>query len=190
MQVLPGNASVRLRGSVATEVFLGRRFQTGGFQISTSWQRRILYIGAVYGRSRAIYYSMDPYQGYSNLFHAMLVFQPSDKIRSEFSFVYVDFFRDVDREKVYDVPIGRMKLTYQINKYLFFRAIVEYNDFHREMLTDILASFTYIPGTVIHLGYGALYNRIRWQEDTYVADQRFHEMKRGLFFKMSYLWRL
>ena len=144
----------------------------------------------VYSRNKAIYYSADPYQGKSNMIHAMLILQPSDKIRSEFSFVYVDFLRDSDSQKVYDVPIGRVKFTYQMNKYLFLRTIIEYNDFHKEMLTDVLASFTYIPGTVIHVGYGALYDKIRWDEDAYLPAQRFHEMKRGFFFKTSYMWRL
>ena len=190
MQVLPGNASVRVVGSYATEIFLDQRFKTGGFQISTSWQTRLLYLGFVYGWSKAIFYSTDPYQGRSNRFHAMVIFQPSDKIRSEFSLVYADFYRDSNAQKVYDVPIGRLKLTYQMNKYLFIRTILEYNDFHEEILTDMLVSFTYIPGTVIHVGYGALYDKIRWQGDAYIPDRRFHEMKRGFFFKTSYLWRL
>jgi len=68
--------------------------------------------------------------------------------------------------------------------------VVEYNDYRRKLLTDLLLSFTYIPGTVIQLGYGSLYEKTRWQDDAYVPDDRFLEMKRGLFFKASYLWRL
>jgi len=45
-------------------------------------------------------------------------------------------------------------------------------------------------GTVIQLGYGSLYNRIEWQQDRYVESDRFLETRRGLFFKVSYLWRL
>jgi hypothetical protein len=56
-------------------------------------------------------------------------------------------------------------------------------------LTDLLASFTYIPGTVIHLGYGSMYERIRWEEDRYESADRYLETQRGLFFKASYLWR-
>ena len=56
-------------------------------------------------------------------------------------------------------------------------------------MTDLLASFTYIPGTVIHLGYGSLYEKIRWEEGRYDPSDRFLETQRGLFFKASYLWR-
>ncbi|MCK7483408.1 MAG: hypothetical protein M0C28_44990 [Candidatus Moduliflexus flocculans] len=43
-------------------------------------------------------------------------------------------------------------MTFQLNKYLFLRGIVEYNDFYKRMTLDGLVSFTYIPGTVVHLG--------------------------------------
>ena len=77
-----------------------------------------------------------------------------------------------------------------MNKYLFFRAVVEYNTYRRQLLTDLLASFLYIPGTVIQLGYGSLYDKIRWQDGGYVDSDRFLETRRGIFFKASYLWRL
>jgi hypothetical protein len=57
-------------------------------------------------------------------------------------------------------------------------------------MTDFLASFTYIPGTVIHVGYGSLFEKLGWREDEYVPSDRFMETKRGFFFKASYLWRL
>ena len=58
------------------------------------------------------------------------------------------------------------------------------------MLTDFLASFTYIPGTVIQLGYGSLYDKVAWVDGEFRESDRFLEMKRGLFFKASYLWRI
>jgi hypothetical protein len=57
-------------------------------------------------------------------------------------------------------------------------------------VTDLLASFTYIPGTVIHVGYGSLYERIKWEAGEYTSADRFLETKRGFFFKASFLWRL
>lgn len=89
-------------------------------------------------------------------------------------------------------PIARARVTYQMNKYLFFRGIVEYNKYRRRMLTDFLASFTYIPGTVAHAGYGSLYERMEWDNSrgSYVNSDRFMESQRGFFFKMSYLWRM
>ena len=57
------------------------------------------------------------------------------------------------------------------------------------MTTDFLASFTYIPGTVVHLGYGSMYEKVRWNQAEYVEDDKFDEMVRGFFFKASYLFR-
>ena len=140
-------------------------------------------------RSKAIYYSADPYQGKSTRSTAGLTYQPSDKIRSDFNFTYVDFSRESDGERIYDYPIYWGRLTYQLNRYLFFRGIVEYNEYRKELLTDFLASFTYIPGTVVHVGYGALHDKVRWEEGAYIDSDDFLETKRSFFFKMSYLWR-
>jgi len=106
------------------------------------------------------------------------------------SFTYTDLFRDNDGEKAFDYTIIRFRNTYQTNRYLFFRVILEYNSFYEELMTDFLASFTYIPGTVIHIGYGSLYNKIKWENDQYMESDRFLETKRVFFFKASYLWRL
>jgi len=102
---------------------------------------------------------------------------------------YSDFYRDADGSKLYDYGIGRIRLLYQVNPSLFFRAIGQYNDYRRELTADFLASFTYIPGTSIYVGYGSVFDRVQWDGTGYVASDTFLEMKRGLFMKMSYLWR-
>jgi len=189
--ILWGSLNLKLKSSYSTEIFLGERFQTGGFQISGGGQfTKQFYLSLSYRKGEAIYYSADPYQGTSNRASASLIYQPSEKFTSEVSFVYSDFTRQSDGQKIYDYPVARVKLTYQLNKYLFFRGITEYNKFRKQLLTDFLASFTYIPGTVVHLGYGSLYQRIKWDNGNYVDSDRFLETTRGFFFKMSYLWRM
>ncbi|MEK6569753.1 MAG: hypothetical protein AABZ61_00165, partial [Bacteroidota bacterium] len=190
-QYLWGSLNLKLKYSYSTEIFLGKRFQTGGLQVTGGGQlTKRVYFNLQYRRVQAINYSADPYQGRSDRVTATLRYQPSDQLESELSFVYSDFFRDSDDQKVYDYPIFRGKLTYQLNKYLFFRGILEYNKYKKQLLTDFLASFTYIPGTVIHIGYGSLYQKIQWNSSAYIDSDRFLETKRGFFFKMSYLWRM
>ena len=59
------------------------------------------------------------------------------------------------------------------------------------MLTDFLASFTVIPGTVLYVGYGSLYERKEWQDNEWIDNSgRYIESARSLFFKASYLWRI
>jgi hypothetical protein len=101
----------------------------------------------------------------------------------------VDFFRDSDNEKIYDYAIIRSRNTFQVNTYLFLRAIVEYNTYSDRLTADILASFTYIPGTVTYIGYGSAFEKLEWDGQEYIKSNRFLETKRGFFFKVSYLWR-
>ncbi|MGW8266562.1 MAG: hypothetical protein ACWGSQ_09360 [Longimicrobiales bacterium] len=101
----------------------------------------------------------------------------------------MDFHRESDDEKIYEYPIYRGRVTYQLNRYLFFRIVGEYNDYREELLADLLASFTYIPGTVLHVGYGSLQGRVRWENGEYLPADGFLETKRQLFVKLSYLWR-
>ncbi len=59
---------------------------------------------------------------------------------------------------------------------------------------DLLASFTLIPGTVVHLGYGSLHQKQYWDDinqqwDSGVDLGKFYQNTQSLFFKVSYLYR-
>jgi len=183
----------RVKYSYSTEVFLGERFRTGGFHVALAGRiTNALSISTLYRRIGAIYYGADPFQGHSNRVTTSMTVQPSDKLQGEGSFIFYDFRGDENSANDYNYPLLRGKLTYQLSRYLFFRGIIEYNDYRDELLTDLLASFTYIPGTVIHVGYGSLYDKTRWDAgaDRYVDNDRFLQKRRQLFIKGSYLWRL
>ena len=189
--VFVGGLNARVRYLYATEIFLGERFRTDGFLISGGGQlARQFNLSLTYRNEKAIFFSADPYQGRSSRLTATFNYQPWNQIEATGSLTYVDFHRDADDQKIYEYPIARLRLTYQMNHYLFFRGVVEYNKFRRSLLNDYLISFTYIPGTVLHAGYGSLYQRTKWENTRYVDDDRFMETRRGFFFKMSYLWRL
>jgi hypothetical protein len=189
--LLPGNTVVTAMGGYSTEVFLGERFDTSAWLVQTRSQvTKKLSVEGLFRRGGAVRYLADPYQGYGSRASAGLTYKPSDKLDLTLSWNYSDFFVEETREKEYDYSIWRGRLTYQMNKYLFFRGILEYNTFREELLSDFLASFTYIPGTVIQFGYGALHNRLEWDGVEYRPSERFLEMRRGIFFKASYLWRL
>ena len=189
--VLQGGLNFSVRYSYATEVFLGQRFLTGGFMASGGGQfARQLNLSVSYRTGNAIFFSTSPYQGTSNRATATVTYQPWNQFETNFSFTYSSFYRDADGFKIYEYPISRFKLTYQLNQYVFFRGITEVNNFRKQLLTDFLASFTYIPGTVAYLGYGSLYQKLKWENSAYVESSQFLETKRGFFFKMSYLWRM
>jgi hypothetical protein len=193
---LLGKITLRGAFAYATEIYRNQEFDTGGFTVSGSGQLTNDFFASLSFRRRdAIYYSGDPFQGRSDRIGASVGYQPSEKLRTDFNYTYVDFDRASDQEQIYDYSIYWSRVTYQLNRYLFFRGIVEYNDYRKELLTDFLASFTYIPGTVVHLGYGSLREKSRWiegrgfEQGSYVDSDDFTEMKRSFFLKMSYLWR-
>jgi hypothetical protein len=189
--VMPRNTMITAGGRYQTEIFLGQRFGRSGVRlIGTSQITKQILLQTRYVYGQKIRYVEDPYQGRGSDATFSATYLPSENLHFELALAYSDFYRSAGGAKEYDYTIIRSANTYQVNKYLFFRAIVEYNSFYKSLMTDLLASFTYIPGTVIHIGYGSLYEKLAWREDQYEPADRFLEMKRDFFFKVSYLWRL
>jgi hypothetical protein len=189
---MPGQSQFRIDMIMANEVYEGQRFNRSGigFQFYSQFTRK-LSGNLFYRHNKAIYYDEDdPYQGKQNRVNFGLNYEPTENLSTALSLSYADFYRESDSEKIYDYTILRSRTTYQLNKYLFFRGILEYNTYWDKLTADFLASFTYIPGTVVHLGYGSVFEKLEWQNDEYITSDRFLETKRGFFFKVSYLWRL
>lgn len=186
-----GGAMVaRVKYTYATEVFNGEKLDKDGWSVFlTDRPHKTFSYDVTYAKRKAIFYAHDPYQGRENLITADITWQPSDTFNLEVSHIYLDFYRESTDQRVYDIGISRGKFTYQPNRYLFFRAIAEYNDLRDDILTDVLASFTYIPGTVMHVGYGSLYRKRYDLEGPGSAANDFLEAQRGFFFKASYNWR-
>jgi len=189
--VLPAAARLSLAYHLSSEVFAGQSFSTSGAQFGASAQltKRIT-VSATAAYGHGIYYAAAPAAGTSASAVAALRYQASDQWQAEIRFTYAGFERASDGVRLYDYTILRGKVSFQVNKYLFFRGIAEYNAYRRQLVTDALASFTYIPGTVLHLGYGSLYEKTRWTGDGFEPGTSLLETRRGFFIKVSYLWRL
>jgi hypothetical protein len=189
--VLPraGRLSVLYRH--ASEVFRGRELSTSaaGVTGSVQWTKELRLAGSL-ARSNAIYYSANPFPGRSSAANLSLNYQPSEKLHQDLGFTYANFSQAASGELLYDYAIARSRTTYQVNRYLFFRNVLEYNSFRRRLLADVLGSFTYIPGTVMHIGYGSILERLPSEMLERPTYRRFTETRRGFFFKASYLWRL
>lgn len=189
--LLPRNSFILFGYRYATEIFLDEEFNTScGRIIAESQLTKQLYFDLSYYYKNKIRYIANPYQGRGSDASATVRYLPSEKLHLDLSLIYSDLTRNSNSQKEFDYTIIRSMNTYQVNKYLFFRGIVEYNSFRKRLMTDFLASFTYIPGTVIHFGYGSLYEKIKWEDEGYRTANNFLETKRGFFFKASFLWRL
>lgn len=187
-----------LNGSYATEIFLGRRYPKSSYRASwggqlTNWLRASVSFTA----GRDIYYEAPkygllPFSGNAQRTTASITFQPYQNLAMVYSLTYAQFRGDTTSAFDYSYPINRIRLTYQINQYIFLRWISEYNVYRNRLPTDLLASFTYIPGTVLHVGYGMIHRRLRWNPTpaTYEESDDFLRTNTGFFFKASYLWRL
>ncbi len=119
-----------------------------------------------------------------------VLFQPTEALSTSLDISYSDFFRDDDGGKVYDVKIIRNRTVLQLNKSLFIRAVTEYNTFRKRIDANILVSFTHIPGTVMYLGYGSVYEKVNRQNQATMPADNFLQTGKSIFFKASYLFRL
>jgi len=189
---LPRSSQFRLDALLGNEVFEGRRFNRTAWRLQAHTQiTKQAYIQGYFRRGGMVFYDPDaPYQGYGDDAQLTFDYQPTQQLDLTLNLAYTDFFRKSDGSEVYSYAIVRGRTTYQINKYLFLRAIVEYNDFRKRLTLDTLISFTYIPGTVVFFGYGSAFDQLDWNGTEYVAGNRYLETQRGFFFKVSYLWRL
>jgi hypothetical protein len=187
---LGGSLKASIKYNHSTEIFADEKFNTSGMQFLITGTSGTKINGTfVYSRRNAIYYS-GPLQGFGNVFSGELRYLPYEKLHTQVNITYQDLYNESDNEKLFDYLIIRGRVTYQMNKYLFIRGIVEYDNFMESLKTDFLASFTYIPGTVFHIGYGNLYESKKWNGTEYYYSDRLKEMKRGFFVKLSYLFRL
>jgi hypothetical protein len=192
MLLFRGNLAALLRVTQGTEVFYGSRFITNQAYFQGGGQfARWLGVTLIYRYGNAPAYALLE-QGVGQRAQSIITLQPNDEIRIDYTFTYQDLYRISDDSLLFSYPINRLKAAYQFNKYLFFRLTAEYNGFRKRLPVDALVSFTYIPGTVIHAGYGSIYHRERWDavSSGYVNDDGFLEKNRGFFFKASYLWRI
>jgi len=137
---------------------------------------------------------VDPFLGKKINFHIGAQFQPNDRISQTFEYTYQDFHRHGDSEHVFDLNILVSRTTYQFNKSLFVRALVQYDSYSKKVITDLLASFTLIPGTVLYVGYGSLYREQYWDEANAAWKRQpgpgsYYQTTQSVFIKASYLWR-
>ncbi|MCK4760637.1 MAG: carbohydrate binding family 9 domain-containing protein [Candidatus Aminicenantes bacterium] len=140
---------------------------------------------------QVFYHPTTPFVGNGKLMQISITLEPGANIKLGLDYLYSNLKTKEDKQEVYSGSIYNLHTTYQFNRYFFIRGILRYDGFQDKMLTDFLASFTLIPGTVVHLGYGSLYHKNQWQGNRWIPGQGdFMEMKRGLFFKASYLWRI
>ena len=190
VSLLGGTFRANLRFNYSSEIYLDEKFKTSGFQATITGRVGTKLNGSLIYRNKQSPYYATLSQGHGQTYLADFKYLPFEKLHTQITFTYQNLFLSSDDSKIFDYLIAHGRITYQVNKYLFFRGILEYNDYKKSLMTDFLASFTYIPGTVFHIGYGSFYERKEWDGSDYIESSNLMEMKRGFFLKISYLFRL
>jgi hypothetical protein len=167
----------------------GRFFNSYGQVQLTNWLR----IQAQLNLGDKIYYSTtEPFVGKGISTDLQLTMQPTDKLSQFFEYQYQNLYRKDNDEKMYDVNIFLSKTTFQINRYLFLRAIIQYDSYRETILVDALAFYELIPGTVLQIGYGSLNKNLYWQNEQWMKNnplKEYYNTNQSVFIKMSYLFQ-
>ena len=140
---------------------------------------------------KSIFYDReDPFQGHSTSGGLNVTLQPNEKINQNISYTNVRFDRSSTGDRVFDVHILNARTRYQFNRHFFLRSIIQYDSSAERVLTDFLASYQLVPGTVVHFGYSALLEQRDFKDGRWVSGEGdYLTTNRGLFFKASYLYR-
>jgi hypothetical protein len=179
------------------EPWAGKRFRAGDAlgAYGTVQLFRWLYIGGnMFHRTWAIFYDpVDPFQGRSSARGFEITWQPNEHFNQKIEYNAVRFDGADTGARIFNVDIINTKTIYQFDKHFLVRLVEQFDSSRRQLLTDVLASYELVPGTVFHAGYGSLYEQrlvLNGQLLPNVSRTgRYLTVNRGLFFKASYLHR-
>ena len=177
------------------EPWIGQRFMKGhDAQFFGQVQiLRWLNVNAGFGAGPDIFYDpVNPFQGQSSNGSFGFTLQPNRNFSQNVDVTMVRFDRESTGERVFNVDIVNLRTTYQFDKHFLVRLLEQFDSSSHRLLTDLLASYELVPGTVFHAGYGSLYEKRAAQPGALVpADfgEHYLTVNRGLFFKASYLYR-
>jgi hypothetical protein len=172
---------LRVDRGAGHETFVHRNFHTGRVMVDGGAQwTKWLNLGGTFNRGPAVFYDpVDPFQGRQRMLAARIGLQPNARLGHQINYTFVHFERETTGDTVYDVHILNLRNTYQFNKQFLLRAITQYDSSRRRVLGDFLASYELSPGTVVHAGYGSLWERLEYNP--------YQTTARAFFFKASYL---
>jgi hypothetical protein len=191
-----GNFNIEM--SRGEEAWQGQQFKASSdiFMFAGMQVVRWLNLFGGGGAGPSIYYDeVDPFQGYSQFGFFGLTFQPNQHLSQGINGDVVRFDRASNGERIYSVNVINSRTTYQFDKHFLVRLLLQYDSSEHRVLTDLLASYELVPGTVFHAGYGSMLERgpagtLPNEVNSPVRlEEQYRAINRGLFFKASYLKR-
>jgi hypothetical protein len=180
------------QGIGGREPWMGQQYKVGGINSFGNVQiLRWLQLNGGAFKGWSIYYDrVNPFQGKTRSANLGITLQPSQRFNQNIGMSTVRFNRADNGEHVYTVNIVNLRTTYQFSRRFLVRAIEQFDSSRKRVLTDFLASYEFVPGTVFHAGYGSLIEKRAFENGAFVANGgEYLTTSRGLFFKASYLHR-
>jgi hypothetical protein len=174
------------------EPFLQRTFRTSNTRVMAEAQAtRWLHFFAQVNFGQSIFYDpIDPYLGRRRGQTLEVTLQPSARFNQKVAYSRVEFDRAAGGDRVFTVNVLNTQTTFQLNRHFFLRGIVQYDSSRSRVLTDFLASWELLPGTVAYGGYGSLIERRQWDGQEWTpGGGPYRTSERGLFFKAAYVHR-
>ncbi len=182
----------RVDSFIGEEPWLGQTYRISNTRVQAEAQiTKWLGFETRVGRGRAIFYDLTaPFAGRQRTYSAEIELQPSARLNQEVSFDRVEFDRVSTGARVFTVNLLNTKTTFQLDRRFSVRGIVNYNSSAHRIITDFLASWELLPGTVVFAGYGSLIERQEWDGgQPRLGEGPYRTSERGLFFKASYIHR-
>jgi hypothetical protein len=174
------------------EPWAGRFFNVGEMKIDGSIQlfKQVSLKGSL-AWADAVYYDLEhPFTGELRAQTVGVTLQPSSNLQETISYTHQDFSGEDGGGHSYSVHILNTQSIYQFTEQFFLRAIVRFDSYEKQVLTDFLASYTLVPGTAVYAGYGSLIEQRDWRDGRWIPGAGdYMTTRRSLFFKTSYLWR-
>jgi hypothetical protein len=175
------------------EAWAGQRFRSGHpFGTFGNVQLfRWLHVGGNFHVGWGPYYDpVNPYLGKAITGGVSGTWQPNQHFSQSLDYNTEYFNRASSGERVFAVNIVNLKTTYQFDKRFMVRLLEQFDSSNHRLLTDLLGSYEFVPGTVMYAGYGSIYEQRGFQNGELVPNVgNYLTVSRGLFFKASYLHR-
>jgi uncharacterized protein DUF5916/cellulose/xylan binding protein with CBM9 domain len=174
------------------DAWVGQTFPTSQVRVFAEAQLlRWLYFNSRAQWGRGVFYDpVNPYSGNERSYFAELGLQPTPRFNQSVTYDRVEFDRHSTGERVYTVNVLNTRTTFQIDRRLSARLLVQWDSSASVILTDFLASWELLPGTVAYAGYGSLIERQEWDGlDVQRQTGAYQTSQRGFFFKASYVHR-
>ncbi|MYJ06169.1 MAG: hypothetical protein F4061_17585 [Acidobacteria bacterium] len=194
---LQGMANFSFRNNMAITGFVSRDlerygevdFRKTGFGFFGVISSRTVSLYGGYNWGDGILYSDSPYLGRSTIGNVNVRYQPTTRLRTEFTMISSDFTNPLDGVDVFNVKIFRTRTTYQFTERLLLRHIAEHNTQSVTVGNNILFTYRINAGTVVFAGYDDRFQRGSRIDSILFPTTALQRTNRAVFGKISYLFR-